>query len=234
MSATVSNLENPITLGADTLARKWVIDVNFNYGISDTPDWVRIRGITDQSPSEDPDTQDSSTYDSQGWKSSSVTAMGWGWELTVMRKVDADGVTYDDAQEYLRLRSLQMGPGNVAEVRAYEWNGVSGPRVQAYRGLVGVSYAEQGGSMEALSSAKITLSGQGRRYDIAHPAAPSSWVTATAYTVGEQVKLTGGAVLQATVGGTSGATQPTVPALPANTVTDGTAPNQITWKVISR
>ena len=219
----VQKLENPDPLGADTLARKWTLDVDVNYGISNTPKWVRIRGIQDQSPSEDPETQDSSTYDSGGWKSTAVTAMGWGWEITVARKT-ADGVVYDTGQEYLRQKSLRMGPANVAHIRAYEWNGLDGPRVQAYEGLVGVAYSEQGGDMTALSSAKITLSGQGRRIDTPHPCGPTAWQSSTPYVVGDQVLVADGSVLQATTAGTSGATMPTKTQL-----TDGS----VTWKVVS-
>ncbi|OFB37974.1 hypothetical protein BA059_16900 [Mycolicibacterium sp. (ex Dasyatis americana)] len=50
------------------------------------------------------------------------------------------------------------------------------------------------------------------------------WVTATAYTAGDIVKLTGGEILRATVGGTSDAAEPTAPAVGA-TVTDST----VTW-----
>lgn len=220
----ITNLESGATLGAATLARKWVIDVDFNYNTgTSTPDWHRIRGIQDQSPSEDPETQDDSDYDSRGWKSEAVTAMGWGWELTVGRKTAEDGVTYDPAQEYLRLKSLQMGPGNVAHVRAYEWNGVNGPRVQAYEGLVGVSYAEQGGDMTELSSAKINLTGRGARTDIPHPAGPKAWAATTAVVVGQQVTIADGTVLQAVKAGTSGATAPT-----KTNLTDGS----VTWKVV--
>ena len=235
---TIAELENPAQLGGDTLARKWVIDVDVAFDPQvplAVPTWKRIRGITTQSPQENPTTQDSSTYDSQGWQSTAVTAMGWGWELTVARKTAEDGVTYDPAQEYLRAKSLQMGPSNVARVRAYEWNGVDGPRVQAYSGLVGVSYAEQGGEMSALSTANFVLSGQGRRADIPHPMGPIAWAATTAYTLGEQVVLSGGAVLQAVVvngTGTSGATAPVAPGTVGSTVVDGTAPNQITWKLI--
>ena len=139
-----------------------------------------------------------------------------------MQKIAANGL-YDTAQEYLRAKSLQMGPGNVAHIRAYEWNGVDGPRVQAYEGLVGVAYAEQGGDMTALSSAKFTLSGQGRRRDIPHPAGPVEWETGAAYVVGDQITIADGSVLQATTPGTSGSTEPTVSSL-----TDG----EVTWKVV--
>lgn len=57
------------------------------------------------------------------------------------------------------------------------------------------------------------------------PEKPTPWAASTAYTVGDTVSLTGGAVLQATVAGTSGTTEPTAPAVGA-TVTDGT----VTWK----
>lgn len=219
----INALENSVPLGGDTLARKWVLDVNVNYGATGAASWVRVRGVQDQSPSESPETQDSSTYDSGGWKSSAVTAMSWGWELTVMRKVADDGVTYDTAQEYFRSKSAQLGPGNIAEIRAYEWNGVDGPRVQAYQGLVGVSYVEQGGAMEALSSAKIVLTGQGRRLEIAHPGGPVEWVTLTPYTRGVQTIGSDASVLQVVTAGTSGATKPS-----ATTLTDGT----VVWKVV--
>ena len=220
---TVADLENVTPLGGDTLARKWVIDVNVAYGVSETAEWVRLRGVQDQSPNEEPQTQDSSNYDSGGWTSTAVTAMSWGWEITVTRKADNTGVAYDTAQEYLRGKSLQMGPANVAEVRAYEWNGVDGPRVQAYQGLVGVSYAEQGGAHDALSTAQFTLSGQGRRLDIEHPAGPQTWAANTEYFRGDQVIGSDESVLQATNSGESGSTAPS-----AATLTDG----DITWKVV--
>ena len=219
---TIEELENIEQMGGVTVARKWIIEVDVNYGVTDTPLWTRIRGITNQSPSEDPETPDASDYDSY-WKSTAVTALGWGWELTVSRKVAADGVTYDIGQEYLRSKSLQIGPGNVAQVRAYEWNGLNGPRIQAYTGLVGVAYAEQGGEMSALSTANVTLSGQGPRYDIAHPLGPVAWSASTVYAVGQQVTIADGSVLQVVVAGTSGATAPTQVSL-----TDGT----VTWKVV--
>lgn len=55
-----------------------------------------------------------------------------------------------------------------------------------------------------------------------------AWAATTAYVVNDEVKLTGGAVLQATVAGTSGSTAPTAPAV-GSTVTDGT----VTWTRLS-
>ena len=223
----IERVTNPPVEGGDTLARKWIIEFDLNYGISGTPNWAPLTAITDQTPQEDPSTQDSSTYDSNGWKSSTVTALGWGWEITVNRRAAADGRTYPTVQEYLRNKSLQMGPGNLAKVRAFEWNGVDGPRVQAYEGLVGVAYSEQGGGMDALAKARFTLTGNGKRTDIVHPLAPVPWTASTAHAVGSQVTVTGG-TLQAIKAGTSGASAPTNPATVGATVNDST----VIWRRI--
>lgn len=57
---------------------------------------------------------------------------------------------------------------------------------------------------------------------------PPLWTSSTAYTLGARVTLSGGAVLEVTVAGTSGATQPTPPAV-GSTVVDGT----VTWVRLS-
>jgi hypothetical protein len=56
----------------------------------------------------------------------------------------------------------------------------------------------------------------------------TAWAASTAYAVGDRVRLSGGEVLEATVAGTSGTTEPTAPAV-GGTVTDGT----VTWQRIS-
>ena len=48
-----------------------------------------------------------------------------------------------------------------------------------------------------------------------------AWAAETDYEVGEEVSLTGGEILEATVAGTSGTTEPTAPATVGGTVTDG-------------
>lgn len=56
----------------------------------------------------------------------------------------------------------------------------------------------------------------------------STWAATTAYTVGTQVRTSAGRVLACTTAGTSGATEPTMPALGA-TVTDGT----VVWTYVA-
>lgn len=56
---------------------------------------------------------------------------------------------------------------------------------------------------------------------------PSAWVQTTAYALNSMVRLSGGAILQATVGGTSvTGSAPAAPAAVGGTVTD----NTVTWK----
>lgn len=57
----------------------------------------------------------------------------------------------------------------------------------------------------------------------------TAWVTATAYAVGDQVKLAVGQFVEVTTAGTSGATAPTVPTALGGTVADGT----VTWERIA-
>jgi hypothetical protein len=50
---------------------------------------------------------------------------------------------------------------------------------------------------------------------------PSGWITAHAYTVGQTIRSTSGAILQCSVAGTSAATEPTAPASVGGQASDG-------------
>lgn len=156
-----------VPLGPATKVRKWFLDVNV--GTFAAPVWVGVFGITDFKGAVDPATQDDSDFDSDGWKSEAVTALGWGVELKVNRKSRAsDATQYDPGQEVLRLASLQMGTANTVDIRYYEME-PGGPRIEAYRGFVGVAWSPEGGGMEDLDAVSVKLSGQGKRSAIAHP-----------------------------------------------------------------
>ncbi|WP_133434156.1 phage tail tube protein [Aeromicrobium phragmitis] len=162
-----------VPLGAETLARKWCIDVNA--GNSDTPDWVGVFGITEFKPTQSPTTQDTSDYDGEGWKSETVTAQSRGGEGKVKRaSTRADRTAYDPGQEILRLAASEMGLDNEVEVRVYEDNGPDGPAVEAYQGFVGVTWEPDGGGMDAIDFASFKLLGHGKRTAIPHPAADTT------------------------------------------------------------
>lgn len=154
-------------LGASTLNRKWALDVNT--GTDAAPVWTPVRGRSDFTPNLEPTLQDDSDYDSEGWKSQTVTAQAWSLAFTVFRKVDpGDPTSYDAGQEALRRAAAGMGTENSVHVRWYETT-PGGPRTEAYDGNAAVSWSPAGGGMDALTSVAVTLTGQGRRNVITNP-----------------------------------------------------------------
>ena len=162
-----------VPLGADQLARDWFVDVNI--GSFATPNWLPVNGWQDLKPTFNPTTQDSSDYDSGGYKDSAVTAIEWGLTGKVGRKARAaDPTQYDQGQEVLRLAAFQLGAGNRVDIRFYEAGGGIGgaaanPRIEAYRGFANVQWEPDGGGMEALNAVSVTLGGKGQRSSITHP-----------------------------------------------------------------
>lgn len=156
-----------VPLGASTLNRKWYLDVNT--GTHAEPVWTGVFGILDFKPGKDPTLQDDSDFDGGGYKSSTVTALGWALEFKVARKVLASSATsYDVGQEALRSASDGMGTANQVEVRWYEVT-TSGPAIEAYSGYAAVSWVPDGGAMDALDTVTVTLTGKGQRTAITHP-----------------------------------------------------------------
>jgi len=156
-----------VPLGAATLNRKWYLDVNT--GTYLTPVWIGVFGIEDFKAPKDPTLQDDSDFDSGGYKSSTVTALGWSIDLKVSRKTVAVApTTYDPGQEVLRAASDLLGMSNMVDVRWYEMT-PGGPKVEAYRGYATVSWSPDGGAMDALETVTVTLTGKGVRVAITHP-----------------------------------------------------------------
>lgn len=159
-----------VPVGADTLVRKWCIDIIG--GTDETPTYTGVFGITESKLIQSATTQDSSDFDGEGWKNSTVTAQEWGLEGKCRRGATTDDpAAYDPGQEILRLASIEMGPGNEIKVRIYEDNGASGPMVEAYEGFVGVTWEPDGGGMDAIDMASFKLLGHGKRTAITHPGA---------------------------------------------------------------
>ena len=124
-----------VPLGAGTVVRKWYVDVNS--GIYGAPTWVGIFGVEEFTPALEPTVQDDSDYDSLGYKSSTITALGWTVGMKLARKVTtASSTAYDPGQELLRAAAELMGASNRVDVRWYEMGSATGvgPKVEAYRG----------------------------------------------------------------------------------------------------
>lgn len=157
-------------LGATTTNRKWYLDVDTSS--TATPTWTGVFGIQEFKDNWNTSLQDDSDFDSNGWKSQMNTANDFALEIKIRRAVQAALATaYDPGQEKLRLASRSVGMENVVHIRWYEME-PNGPRVEAYEGYVAVGYAPDGGGMDALSTAVITLTGRGKPTLITHPATP--------------------------------------------------------------
>lgn len=156
-------------LGASTTNRKWWIDVEDPMGLPAAAP-LGVFGITEFKPkTAEGVTQDDSDFDGGGFKSTTVTAQAWGAEGKLARKTLAsDPTAYDPGQEVLRKTARKMGPGNSLVVRIYEME-PDGPRIEAYTGRCAVTWSDDGGNQEALSTVSFTLLGQGPLTEIAHP-----------------------------------------------------------------
>lgn len=163
----VSTVPARAPLGASTTNRKYYLDV-YDPEAPGVP--VGVFGIKELKPKPNEATmQDDSDMDSNGFKSSTATAMAWGAEGKVGRKTLAnDQTAYDPGQEILRKAARKMGAGNRVKCRIYEME-PDGPRIEAYEGYAAVTWAPSGGGMDALADVDFTLVGQGELKEIAHP-----------------------------------------------------------------
>ena len=177
-------------------ARRWYLDVNT--GTHGSPTWTGVFGIEDFKPAMDPEVKDDSDYNSSGYKSSTISAIGWNVEMKLARKSTAAAATaYDPGQEVLRAASMLMGASNRVEVRFYEME-PSGPRVEAYQGYAAVSWTEDGGDMATLATITVKLTGQGVRTSITHPDAAA---VPKVYSVTPATGTTAGGALTDIIGG---------------------------------
>jgi hypothetical protein len=139
--------------------------------------------------------QSDADYDGEGYSSSTATTQEWGGSATVRRAPKRITPTvYDAAQEFLRIAARKMGAENSVRIRVYEYGGPTGPLTEAYEGFVAVAWANGGGDPGALSTASVTLTGQGAPTVITHPAAATAVPTVglVSPAVGADVPAAGG------------------------------------------
>ena len=146
------------------LARRWAVDVK-PQGAEDT-EYVRVKGINSFQPALNPNFEDSTDYDNDGWSSEEKTLQGWSLDLTFIEKHRADETkAQDPGQALLEGASDQFGDASKVDVRWFERDGD-----KAYEGTASVNYQPQGGAPTALSSVNVTLQGNGPRRRIPNPA----------------------------------------------------------------
>lgn len=158
-----------VPLGASTLNRKWFADIDTSAAPHTISTWTPVGGILEFKPSHDQTLKEDSDFDSGGYTSSTVSALGWKIDMKVARKVTAASATeYDPGQEALRNAAEGMGVSNRVHMQWYEMPD-DGPRVEAYAGFAVAGWSEEGGAMDALDSVSVVLTGSGVRNTITHP-----------------------------------------------------------------
>lgn len=147
------------------LARRWRLEVNM--GTSETPDWTLCPGVTDFSPEAEPNIEDSSSYDSEGWTENTKTAQSWELGVTINRKINDQVKVYHPVHEALRAASFAFGSASEVHVRYMDRNGLP----EAYEGNALVTWTPSGGEYTALDQVEMTLTGTGPLVPITSPLA---------------------------------------------------------------
>lgn len=192
-------------LGATTLVRKWCVEVNT--GTVGAPVWKMLGGVNNNAFVPDAaNLEDDSDMQSGGAGSQTKTAGNASVTMTIMRKVKSDGISYDDAQEFVRSKAInKYGPDNSVQLRIYEYNPAGGPRVEAYMGNFAASWEPQGGGNTALDTVTLTFTGQGQCAAISHPY-PATAAAPTVTAVDRNLAAAGGTVAHIFGSGFTGTT----------------------------
>lgn len=133
------------------LARKFAVDVTADLTLASG--WIRLKGVNDFAPNINPNLEDASDYDTDGWASSEVTMQDWSADATVFRRKTA-GV-YDAAQELIRARVGQFDDAARLGVRWYDKTG--GP--EAYSGVAIPTWKRSNTGVKNLEQATVTFTG---------------------------------------------------------------------------
>lgn len=148
------------------LARRWRLDVNM--GTEGAPDWQLCPAITEFQWTAEPNHEDDTSYDTDGWMENTKTAQAWEVEVTFNRKASPDSTVYSPVHEKLRTVFFAYGEDSKVQVRFYDRNGLP----EAYSGKALVTWEPQGGEATALDQVQVTLTGTGALSMITNPVAP--------------------------------------------------------------
>lgn len=171
------------------LARKFRVDISSD--LTGAGGWTQLKGIYALKPSIDPNTVETSSYDTAGWDSFEITGNAWGLTASFYRRTTS-GV-YDPGQELLRARIGQFGDSARVAVRWYDVDGGD----ESYEGVAIVKWERANDGVKDVDAATVTLMGDGELdLDYANPgvAAAAPVLTSalpSAAAEGELVTITG-------------------------------------------
>lgn len=145
------------------LARGYRVQVS-----TDDTNWVRPMGLNSLSASFDPNVEDSSDYDNEGWSSGDITMRSWSLEIGLNRK--SDGGVEDPGQTLIDAAQAEFGDAARLYVRWYRTDGIG----QSWKGRAVVGVAPDGTSVTDLAKWNVTLTGDGAPTKIANPYTPTA------------------------------------------------------------
>lgn len=154
-----------MTTPVTALQRRWKLDIDLS-AAKDGSNWNTVIGVTDFSPSAEPNIEDSSDYDSGGWAGNTKTGQAWEASVTINRRINDQTKVYHVTHEALRVAAYSFGSASQVHVRYYDRDGLP----EAYEGTALVTWAPSGGETTALDQVEITLTGDGPLLLIANPA----------------------------------------------------------------
>ena len=149
------------------LAREWRLEINM--GTDEAPDWQLCPGVREFTFTSEPNFEDSSDYDTDGWAGNTKTAQAWEVNTTIVRKKSETSKVYNPVHEAIRLAHFEYGDANKVHLRFMNRNGLP----EAYEGKALPNWAPSGGEYSALGEVEITFTGDGALTPIDNPLAGS-------------------------------------------------------------
>lgn len=168
------------------LARDYRVDVS-----ADGTTWLKLGGVQDLAPTENPTTQSADTYDTGGFNGFEKTMTGWKVVAKVVRPTTAN-VPSDPGQAIAQATRFQFGTAARVYVRWYNRNGGT----EAYSGLALVDWNQTKSGVPDVAEVTISFTGDGALSLITNPYASTAVpvvtsVTPSAQTVANLISITG-------------------------------------------
>ncbi|MFI6279657.1 phage tail tube protein [Streptomyces sp. NPDC050988] len=149
------------------LARRWRLDINMDEVL--TPDFQLCPAITEFQWTAEPNLEDDTSYDTDGWGEQTKTGQDWEVQVTFNRKASPDSTVYSTVHEKIRLAAIgAYGEASKIHLRFLDRNGLP----EAYEGRAIPEWEPQGGEARDLDQVQVTFHGTGPLTPITNPVTP--------------------------------------------------------------
>ncbi|MHC5259910.1 phage tail tube protein [Streptomyces sp. UC4497] len=148
------------------LARRWRLEINM--GTEASPNWQLCPAVTEFAWTAEPNHEDDTSYDTDGWAENTKTGQSWEVEVTFNRKASPDNTTYSVVHEKIRTAFFAYGDASKVHLRFFDRNGLP----EAYEGKGLPEWEPQGGEATDLDQVQVTFTGTGPLTPITNPVSP--------------------------------------------------------------